>query len=60
MIQHDVLLDGEDPATTNLDDAQHWVRGYAELLVGAVGLDRQLAGNGSDAMRERGDRWGRR
>jgi hypothetical protein len=60
MIQTDVLLDGEDPATTNLDDIQHWVRVYTELVVGALGLDRQLDGNGSDAIRERSDRWGRR
>jgi hypothetical protein len=60
MIQTDVLLDGEDPATTNLDDVQHWVRVYTELVVGALGLDRQLDGNGSAAIRERSDRWGRR
>jgi hypothetical protein len=28
----DRLLDGEDPSTTFLDDAKHWVHVYGELL----------------------------
>lgn len=31
-VDDDRLLDGEDPATPYADDAEHWVRVYAELL----------------------------
>lgn len=31
-VDPDRLLEGEDPATTYLDDATHWVRVYDELL----------------------------
>lgn len=31
-VDEDRLLDGEDPNTTYLDDATHWVTVYSELL----------------------------
>jgi hypothetical protein len=32
VVDPDRLLEGEDPATTFLDDAKHWVHVYGELL----------------------------
>ena len=33
-VDPDRLLEGEDPSTTYLDDATHWVTVYSELLGG--------------------------
>lgn len=32
-VQKDRLLDGEDPGTTYVEDAAHWVTVYSELLL---------------------------
>lgn len=32
-VQKDRLLDGEDPATSYVEDAAHWVTVYSELLL---------------------------
>jgi hypothetical protein len=31
-VNPDRLLDGEDPATTHIDDAEHWLAVYRDLL----------------------------
>jgi hypothetical protein len=50
------LLPGEDPRSTFLEDAVHWVRVYSELLELKLALLRRaddvLAGASDDAMRE--------
>ncbi len=32
-VQHDRLLDGEDPDSTYIEDASHWIAVYSELLL---------------------------
>lgn len=52
-----VLLDGENPRTMYLEDAQHWARVYGELLVSVMGLDLQLGADGSARIQQRAGRW---
>lgn len=44
----DRLLEGEDPGTTYLDDATHWVTVYSELLA----IKRDLVGVSEDRLPE--------
>lgn len=44
----DQLLEGEDPATTYLDDAKHWVHVYAELLEFKQGVVGEVASGAAD------------
>jgi hypothetical protein len=52
----ETLLEGEDPASTHIDDAVHWVRVYGELFSVKMSLidraDQLLQGVSDDAMRE--------
>lgn len=45
-VDDDRLLEGEDPATTYLDDATHWVTVYSELL----GVKRDLLGMTEESL----------
>jgi hypothetical protein len=45
-IDPDRLLDGEDPDTTYLDDALHWVTVYSELLA----VKRELVATSEDRL----------
>ncbi len=52
----ETLLEGEDPDSTEVDDAVHWVTVYGELLTVKVSLieraDQLLEGVSDDAMTE--------
>ena len=45
-VDSDRLLEGEDPGSTYLEDALHWVRVYSELL----GVKRALVGVSEDRL----------
>ena len=54
-IDRDRLLRGEDPNTTQLEDAEHWVRVYGELLEfkeRTIGLIEAEQGRMLDVSRE--------
>lgn len=55
-VGEDQLLEGEDPSTTYLEDAAHWVDVYAELLDVKADLlttiDRDREGLSDEALRE--------
>jgi hypothetical protein len=52
----DTLLEGEDPDSTRVDDAVHWVKVYGELFTVKMALidraDQLLDGVSDDAMKE--------
>jgi hypothetical protein len=44
----DRLLEGEDPTTTYLDDAKHWVHVYGELLEFKASVAGEAASSAAD------------
>ncbi len=52
----ETLLEGEDPKSSRVDDAVHWVRVYGELFTVKMALidraDQMLDGVSDDAMKE--------
>lgn len=55
----DQVLDGEDPTTTNLEDAIHWTQVYADLLRLAVKIQAERRSD-SLTLQQQVDLYGRR